>query len=340
MINSLLILQVTNQPPPRQTVLRDFLIGVLENVYTRIIAILTFIYLIIQFLAILGIIPKPYGIVQEPYRSPTILIAIGLLSIFVYYYIFVGIYKFMKLLAIQIKTLTAENDKLKMEFKEKNIPKDPSKLINDHLAYPDVKFAIYALSKKIDQTPNFFVRDANGRYDTQKNIIIGIDRGGAIVGGLLAKNLGLAIKTLAINYANPPQILQGQGPENIRVTSIITGKCLDNIDFDSVTNILLVDDAIRNGFTMLSARTMLDRIINEKNKLGQIRIKEACILYQQAVSPLIRLPEFYVYQTNIVRIWLPWDTTRQALLPIGEEKRLFEDLYMQIQNVLIPTTTS
>lgn len=335
MTNSLLILQVTNQPPPWRTTLRDFLKGVLENVYARIIAILTFIYLIIQFLAILGIIPKPYGIVQEPYRSPTILVAIGLISIFIYYYIFLGVYKLTQLLAVQITNLTAENERLKLDLNEKNLPKDPSNLISDHLRYPDVKFAIYALSKKIDQTPNFFVRDADGRYDPKRNIIIGIDRGGAIVGGLLAKNMGLAIKTLAINYANPPQILEGQGRDNVRETSIIAGKCLDNIDFESITNILLVDDAIRGGFAMLSATNMINRIIADKNKLGKIRIKQACILYQQAVSPLVRLPEFCVYQTNMVRIWLPWDTTRQALIPIGEEKRLFEDLSMRIESVSI-----
>lgn len=290
-----------------------------------------------QFLAILGIIPKSY-VVPEPYRSPTILVAIGLISIFIYYYIYIEIYKLIKLLAIQIKNLTAENERLKEELKQKTIPKDPSNLIDEHLGYPDVKFAIYALSKKIDQTPNFFIKDAAGRYDTKRNIIIGIDRGGAIVGGLLAKNLGLAIKTLAINYANPPQILQGKEPDsaNIRETSIIAGRCLENIDFDGVTNILLVDDAIRNGHAMLSAMNMLNRILTDRNRLGQIRIKKACILYQQAVDPLIRLPEFCVYQTNIVRIWLPWDTTRQALIPTGEEKRLFEELYVHIQNVLIP----
>lgn len=73
------------------------------------------------------------------------------------------------------------------------------------------------------------------RYDPKKNIIIGVDRGGAIVGGMLAKNLGLAITTLAISYANPPKTN------------------LKNIDFCCVKKILLVDDAIRKGGTMKAA---------------------------------------------------------------------------------------
>ncbi len=73
------------------------------------------------------------------------------------------------------------------------------------------------------------------RYDPKKNIIIGVDRGGAIVGGMLAKNLGLAISTLAISYANPPK------------------SNLKNIDFSIIKKILLVDDAIRKGGTMAAA---------------------------------------------------------------------------------------
>lgn len=79
------------------------------------------------------------------------------------------------------------------------------------------------------------------RYDSKKNIIIGIDRGGAIVGGMLAKTLGLAITTLAVSYANPPK------------------SNLKNIDFSSIKKILLVDDAIRKGKTMQAAWDMVER---------------------------------------------------------------------------------
>lgn len=344
---------VSQPPPERQSHLHDFFIGVLESVHAKIFAVLSSIYLTLQFLAILGIIPEPYRLIRvEPYRTITILVAIGLLAIYMYYNFYIKIYKFIKLLLGQIAHLTDENEQLKKQLKQTTIPKDPSKLIagHQHIEYPDVKFAIYALSKKIKHDPNFFVRDVDGKCDARKNIIIGIDRGGAILGGLLAKNLGVAIKTLAINWANRlPQRIPEEEPDlNRRVTSIIVGKCLENIDFENVMNILLVDDTVRGGKTMVAAKTLLRNILNEKKKnflfvcddnraarAGEIKIDIACILYQHEDRHPIRLPKYCVYQTKTVKRWLLWDTTREEMKIKGEEKERFDKCYELIPNGLL-----
>lgn len=128
----------------------------------------------------------------------------------------------------------------------------------------------------------FLARKNNGRtisqkYDPVRNIIIGVDRGGAVIGGMLAKNLGLAIKTLATAYAYPPKRDTGI------MTSIRSGECLNNIIFEDVKRILLVDDAIRGGGSMKAARDMLyeklywfcwDKIPGTKKNNDNERLKE------------------------------------------------------------------
>lgn len=301
---------------------------------------------------------KILGIIQEPKISePLNIIIIVLIALYFALYISYKVYKWAESRDKRLWVLTEENRNLTRKIENltdeiKNLttikPKDPSNLIYEHLGYPDVKFAVYCLSKKIE---DFFVKDESGKYDARKNIIIGIDRGGAILGGLLAKNLGVAIKTLAINYANePPKTIPAEelDPSTIRVTSIIAGKCLKNIDFESVTNILLVDDAIRGGNTMVAAKSLLRNILNEKNKSflfvcdekrparpGEIKINMACILYQQEVRHPIKLPEFCVYQTKIVQRWLLWDTTREEMKIKGKEKELFDEYCAHMPNGLL-----
>lgn len=163
--------------------------------------------------------------------------------------------------------------------------------------------------------------------------------------------MGVAIKTLAINWANRlPQGIPAEEPDpsHRRTTSIILGDCLDNIDFESVKNILLVDDAIRKGHAMIAAKSLIRDKLNKIKKPfsfvcdnpdpgragGQdenmININIACILYTHAANPLIGLPEFCVYQTEKTKIWLLWDTARPAMKPKGDERNIFDDYYKRI----------
>ncbi len=311
---------------------------------------------------------KILGIIQEPTISePINILVIALIALYFALYIGHKIYKWAKDRDERLWKLTEENIKLSKQIEKLtdeiiNLtiqlikPKDPVNLIDDHLGYPDVKFAIYCLSKKIEESDFFGDKDVNGRYNARKNIIIGIDRGGAIVGGLLAKNLGVAIKTLAINWADRlPPIIPAEEPDPLhrRTTSIILGDCLDNIDFKGVKNILLVDDTIRTGHAMIAAKSLVRDKLNKINKPfrfvcdnpdpgrtgGQnenmININIACILYIQTANPIIEVPEFCVYQTEKGKIWLLWDTTRPEMKIKGEEKKLFDEYYNHIPNGLL-----
>jgi hypoxanthine phosphoribosyltransferase len=79
-------------------------------------------------------------------------------------------------------------------IKSLNRAKDPSIFVGENLNYLDIESDIYFLTNNIVES-NFLIFDEHAdKFDAKKNIIIGIDRGGAIVGGMLAKNLGLAIE--------------------------------------------------------------------------------------------------------------------------------------------------
>lgn len=302
---------------PKKKIL-EFINNIIKPTYRNFIVIASFIYLVTQIIAIF------FGIkivMPEQYRDQTIWIAGSLIIIsLIYYWIkskFKIPYEILKHQSEQVlEKLKIQEESLKLLEGLSKIKKPP--LIKEvNLTYPDIEFAIYCLIKKIDKS-NFFDKDASGKYDPKKNVIIGIDRGGAIVGGMLAKNLGLSITTLAIAYADKPKTVDGT------ITPILVG-CLDDIQFDSVTKILLVDDAIRKGSTMLVAKQTLEQIINSKNK--QMVLNIACILYQQQNHPLIKEREvsFCTYKTMWADIWFPWDLYERKLLE-KDKINQFEEL--------------
>ena len=334
----------------------EFIDYVINPIISNFIAIGSFIILTSQLIAIL------FGkkiIVPEESRPPTIWLAFFLIMFSLIYYlvpeesrpptIWVAssliMFSLIFYLIIQIKNL-------RKQLKDPK-PKDPDDLIpfSDYLIYPDVKFAIYCLSKKIEESEFFGDKNASNNYNVKRNIIIGIDRGGAIVGGLLAKNLGVAVTTLAINWSNDnpkDRIPVVPDPSHRKETSIIFEKYLDNIDFRNVKNILLVDDAIRIGNAMIAAKKLveaklkkIDKVANfvcdetNPNRAGGhdekvININIACILYVQQANEIIGLPEFCVYQTGDSKLWLLWDTTRPEMKMKTDEKNIFDEYYTRI----------
>lgn len=197
--------------------------------------------------------------------------------------------------------------------------KDPFDPINQNLTYLDVEFAIYCLVKKI-RASNFFEfsKDENGerteRYNMHENLIVGIDRGGAIVGGLLGKSLVLPVVTMGIRYAmNNPLVEYGHEQSGIsKAPAIDYNSNLKNVDLKHVKNILLVDDATRTGKAMETAiNYLLD--IKKNNKEYKFKIKTACILKEEKLKhsqvKAIEYPNFYVYTTQKSKIFPPWDLT-------------------------------
>lgn len=179
-------------------------------------------------------------------------------------------------------------------------PRTPVQDVIDNLQSTDVEFAICCLLQQIVKAEFLEIDDTRKIYDDKKNILIVINRGGAIVGGMLAKNLGLPPKTLVLLYDLPPA--RGAGEQAFELAK----RCLENIDFNVVTRILLVDDAMRTGVTMEHAERILRNILNEKKVSDKVSYKKVCILYQKQYSPLTE-PDFYVYKTQKSGIMLPWD---------------------------------
>lgn len=276
----------------------EFIDNVVKPTYSNFIAIGSFIYLVTQLIAIF------FGIkivVPEQYRDQTMWIAGSLIIISLGYYWVKSKFKAaVKKTEERIKeAIIAKDEEIKEAIRNLEKPKDPTIFAEKQLTYRDVEFAIYCLIKKISGS-NFLVYKDHTRieFDSEKNIIIGIDRGGAIVGGLLGKGLRLPNTTVAIYWGNPPQTRQGE------ITSIQSGKNLENINFSKVERVLLVDDAIRTGEAMDSAVGILDSLKKNYN----FDYKKVCVL---DVEPWAGhphpTPDFCVYKTEKQKLKLPWD---------------------------------
>jgi len=180
--------------------------------------------------------------------------------------------------------------------------KNPRDLIDEDLTDHDIEFAIYCLVNKIKRS-NFLIEIQPGRhglYDSNRNLIIGIDRGGAIVGGLLGKCLGLSITTIGIRYSiNSPLGIYGIN------TPVDAQLNLANVNFKEVRRIILVDDAIRTGYTMNAAKDMLINFRNNHNLAFEL--VTASILFVVDPHPQHRIPDFYIYKTTNAALYFPWD---------------------------------
>lgn len=153
--------------------------------------------------------------------------------------------------------------------------KDKRELVKENLKCIDVEYAIDEL-----------IGDIKSR-GFKPDIIIGIDRGGAIVGGMLAKYLGLPLTTIS---SSPDWTISS------------SEKSLDEGIKDLTKNIekkiLLVDDACRQGDTLKNAHDVL-------NKCKFRELKTATILNEVRRRKKI-VPDFFVYEIK-GDILMPWD---------------------------------
>ena len=167
--------------------------------------------------------------------------------------------------------------------------KDPTKPVVENLTYNDVEFAIKKLhNDMIDQN---YIPD----------IVVSIDRGGAIVGGMLSKALS---KTLTgISAAEKWTISSTTDSLDLAVRNMM------NERFElPLNNILVVDDASRSGFTSDIAFRCLEDI--KKQTSSTVEFKFAVILNQIGLlGPAAhkRQPDFWVFETEMGNIAMPWD---------------------------------
>jgi len=119
---------------------------------------------------------------------------------------------------------------------------------------------------------------------------------------MLAKSLMLPPKALVLLPDLPP------GRYSSDNTSDLAYRCLKNLDFPNVKKILLVDDTMRTGSTMKFAEKMLVDILNKEGMSGKIEYKKLCILYQKQIAHggAEYEPDFFVYNTKLSEIRLPW----------------------------------
>ena len=167
--------------------------------------------------------------------------------------------------------------------------KDPEKLVTRDLSFSDVEVAIDALRQKMTAMP--FVPE----------IIVGVDRGGAVVAGLLGKALRTPITLIAAS-------------ERWRISQQLDASLDDGLkdagarreDLKVLKNVLLVDDACRRGGTLTGAHETISGL----EGLSGATIRTAVILYQEReIGPETIEPDFWGYKTKTVDIALPWDPT-------------------------------
>lgn len=160
----------------------------------------------------------------------------------------------------------------------------------DTLTWADADYAMKSLAEEV--------------AGFRPNVVVGIDRGGAIVAGVLAKHLRLPVSTIA---SNPRWMLsspEGSLDEAIK-TEFAQGRAFQRI--------LIVDDALRFGTTMRRAVEVLRRLRPD----SEIRTAVLLCLSASAgptgrdrLGPHKANPDYLVYTTTRQDVRLPWDTPR------------------------------
>jgi hypoxanthine phosphoribosyltransferase len=194
-------------------------------------------------------------------------------------------YFWYTILCIMILFLTSFSISLYVEGKrvrdQKPWPRNEL-LVKRILSYVDVEYSIDEL-----------IKDIRG---FSPDIIIGIDRGGAIVGGMLAKYLERPLTTMSSSIAwtiSDPLSSLDDGVKHL-------GK--QRTEKYNNKKILLVDDVCRGGGTLKRAYKVLDEkcnfelqtavILNEKREVGPSKVF---------------MPNFFVYETERLNVRMPWD---------------------------------
>ncbi len=170
---------------------------------------------------------------------------------------------------------------------EREKPIDRKELVTRDLSWIDVKYAIDQLISDIEYA-NFI-----------PDIILGADKGGAIVAGILGKKL--TIRGTMMFSTDQYSISSSLGSLDDGIKDP-TKRTIE------INKILLVDAACRSGTTMNSAIKNLEKAIEGA---GGIEFKKAVILNVRGGIGGHRFSkpdlDFFIYETDNTNIKLPWD---------------------------------
>lgn len=163
----------------------------------------------------------------------------------------------------------------------------PNQIISKNLTYIDVVGAIYFLEDTVRKDK--FVPD----------LVVGVDRGGAAVGGMLAKLFHCPFSHIAASQQWCLSSAKDSIDEGLKNSNTMNAKWQGQIN-----NVLIVDDACRSGDTLETAITYIKKCTHIR---GQI--KTATILNELRPHKTMRADYicFNTYKTDPQQLRLPWD---------------------------------
>jgi len=166
------------------------------------------------------------------------------------------------------------------------VVKSPKHYVTRDLTLADVDNAIRILEN--DLRNHNFIPD----------VIVGIDRGGSIVAGLLGK--AMRLPSTHLSSAEKWRISNPEASLDDGLKDLNTRRQ----ERKNISKLLLVDDACRGGPVLSDALACL----NDVNALQGCEIKTATIVNEERTRGPEKLnPDFFVYKTKFVDIGLPWD---------------------------------
>lgn len=120
-------------------------------------------------------------------------------------------------------------------------------------------------------------------------MVLGVDRGGAIAGGILAKHFRIPIRLLY-------RIGGDEGFRSYFDASEVEGKL-----------VILVDDASRNGRSLEKAKKYVENHLNPKRLIVSVLLLTETKYRGHEAVTASKLVDYFAYITSRTDIKLPWD---------------------------------
>lgn len=146
------------------------------------------------------------------------------------------------------------------------------------------------VEKAIQYIEGLLVEERGDKF--RPDVIIGIDRGGAIVAGMLGKKMDRKVTTITLSR---DWSLDWENPERSMAVAL---------QDEEYKNILLVDDVCTSGTLVSKAKSLLETHANVGGRPKKV-IRTAFIL--DCKSPEKMTPNYWAYETDNKRLKMPWD---------------------------------